>query len=149
MAKLASKFRINVTVPEGMQPGDTFQIEVTTPELPTQKRIINNKPVEEMTDEELKREIINANSVYYKAKQKTDDESVLEPKLARLEAAKAERERRAIANGGAATANGVVPVVSAEVVTAEDASVEGAAEDDVYASEEADAAVDAETEGEI
>lgn len=149
MAKLASKFRINVTVPEGMQPGDTFQIEVTTPELPTQKRIINNKPVEEMTDEELKREIINANSVYYKAKQKTDDESVLEPKLARLEAAKAEREKRAIANGGAATANGAVPVVSAEVVTAEDASVEGAAEDDVYASEEADAAVDVETEGEI
>lgn len=149
MAKLASKFRINVTVPEGMQPGDTFQIEVTTPELPTQKRIINNKPVEEMTDEELKREIINANSVYYKAKQKTDDESVLEPKLARLEAAKAEREKRAIAAGGAATANGVVPVVSAEVVTTEDASVEGAAEDDVYASEEADAAVDAETEGEI
>lgn len=149
MAKLASKFRINVTVPEGMQPGDTFQIEVTTPELPTQKRIINNKPVEEMTDEELKREIINANSVYYKAKQKTDDESVLEPKLARLEAAKAEREKRAIAAGGTATANGVVPVVSAEVVTAEDASVEGAAEDDVYASEEADATVDAETEGEI
>ena len=58
--------------------------------------------LEDMTDEQLKREIINANSVLYKAKQRGASEEVIAANQARVEAAKAEKAKRA-------------PVVTAEV----------------------------------
>lgn len=50
--------------------------------------------LEEMTDEQLKREIINANSVLYKAKQRGAAEEVIAVNQARLDAAKAEKAKR-------------------------------------------------------
>lgn len=83
----AKKLRVNVTVPEGFAPGDTFVIEVEVPASRGSRR--NNKPIEEMTREELKREIINAGSVLYKAQKRGADEDVIARNQARLDAAKA------------------------------------------------------------
>ena len=44
-----------------------------------------------MTDEQLKREIINANSVLYKAKQRGASEETIAANQARVDAAKAEK----------------------------------------------------------
>lgn len=79
--------------------------------------------LEDMTDEQLKREIINANSVLYKAKQRGASEDVIAKNEARVAAAKAERDKRHPA-----------PVVADE--TAED--------DGVYADGETDAETAAE-----
>ena len=49
----------------------------------------------DMTDEQLKREIINASSVLYKAKQRGASEEVIKANQARLDAAKAEKANRA------------------------------------------------------
>ena len=81
------KLRIPVTVPEGFEPGDTFMIEVEVPAARGRKR--NMKPIEEMSREELKREIINAGSVLYKATKRGADEETIARNQARLDAAKA------------------------------------------------------------
>lgn len=83
----AKKLRVNVTVPEGFAPGDTFVIEVEVPA--GRGRTRNTKPIEEMTREELKREIINAGSVLYKAQKRGADEDIIARNQARLDAAKA------------------------------------------------------------
>lgn len=81
------KLRVNVTVPEGFQPGDTFMIEV---EIPGGRRVKHDiKPIDEMTKEELKREIINAGSVLYKAKKRGAAEEIIKNNQERLDAAKA------------------------------------------------------------
>ena len=80
------KLRVNVTVPEGYAPGDTFVIEVEVPSARGRQRTV--KPIDEMTQEELKREIINAGSVLYKAQKRGADEEIIERNKARLEAAK-------------------------------------------------------------
>lgn len=82
------KLRVNVTVPEGFEPGDTFVIEVEVPSGRGHSRR-NNKPIEEMTREELKREIINAGSVLYKAQKRGADDDVIARNQERLEAARA------------------------------------------------------------
>lgn len=48
----------------------------------------------EMTDEQLKREIINASSVLYKAKQRGASEEIITKNQARVDAAKAEKAKR-------------------------------------------------------
>lgn len=50
--------------------------------------------VEDMDDEQLKREIINANSVHYKAVQRGASAETVNANAVRLEAAKAERDKR-------------------------------------------------------
>lgn len=81
------KLRVNVTVPEGFQPGDTFMIEV---EIPSGRRAQREaKPIDEMTKEELKREIINAGSVLYKAKKRGAAEEIIQKNQERIDAAKA------------------------------------------------------------
>jgi hypothetical protein len=81
------KLRVNVTVPEGFQPGDTFMIEVEIPGGRRAQREV--KPIEEMTKEELKREIINAGSVLYKAQKRGAAEEIIQKNQERLDAAKA------------------------------------------------------------
>ena len=49
----------------------------------------------DMTDDQLKREIINANSVLYKAKQRGAADEIIAANQARVDAAKAEKARRA------------------------------------------------------
>lgn len=50
--------------------------------------------LEDMTDDQLKREIINAGSVLYKAKQRGASDEVIAKNQARLDAAKAEKAKR-------------------------------------------------------
>jgi len=54
----------------------------------------NTKPVDQMTDEELSREIINASSVLYKAKQRNADAETIKANDERVTRAKAEKEKR-------------------------------------------------------
>ena len=133
--KLAKKFTVEVTVPEGKVAGDTFEVEVETPmvESPGRGRTgqLAGIKVEDMTDDELKREIINAGSVLFKAKKKTDDPTVIEPKQARLDAAKAERDKRNAAKA-AAVAESTATATDADE-TADDTN----ADDTVYDEETA------------
>lgn len=50
--------------------------------------------LEDMTDDQLKREIINANSVLYKSKQRGASEETIAKNQARVDAAKAEKAKR-------------------------------------------------------
>ena len=93
---MAKKFEVEVTVPEGMSAGDKFTIEVEAP-IPEKKPRgqLAGIALEDMTDEQLKREIINANSVLYKAKQRGAAEETIAANQARVDAAKAEKAKRA------------------------------------------------------
>lgn len=51
--------------------------------------------IQEMTDEQLKREIINSGSVLYKAKQRNASAEIIAKNQARFDAAKAEKASRA------------------------------------------------------
>ena len=87
---------LELTVPEGLVAGDVFTVEV---ELPTpekkQRGQLAGISLEEMTDEQLKRELINANSVLYKAKQRGASEETIAANQARVDAANAEKAKRA------------------------------------------------------
>ena len=93
---MAKTFEVEVTVPEGMSAGDKFTIEVEAP-IPEKKPRgqLAGIALEDMTDEQLKREIINANSVLYKAKQRGASEETIAANQARVDAAKAETAKRA------------------------------------------------------
>lgn len=92
---MAKTFEIEVTVPEGMTAGDKFTIEVEAPVADKKPRgQLAGIALEDMTDEQLKRELINANSVLYKAKQRGAGEDTIAANEARVEAAKAEKAKR-------------------------------------------------------
>lgn len=93
---MAKKFEVEVTVPEGLSAGDKFTIEVEAP-VPEKKPRgqLAGIALEDMTDEQLKRELINANSVLYKAKQRGASEETIAANQARVDAAKAEKAKRA------------------------------------------------------
>ena len=86
---------LELTVPEGLVAGDVFTVEV---ELPTpekkQRGQLAGISLEEMNDEQLKRELINASSVLYKAKQRGAAPETIAVNEARVEAAKAEKAKR-------------------------------------------------------
>ena len=92
---MAKKFEVEVTVPEGMSAGDKFTIEVEAPTPEKKPRgQLAGIALEDMTDEQLKRELINANSVLYKAKQRGASEETIAANQARVDAAKAEKAKR-------------------------------------------------------
>lgn len=92
---MAKTFTIEVTVPEGLTAGDTFTVEVEAPVAEKKPRgQLAGIALEEMTDEQLKRELINANSVLYKAKQRGASEETIAANQARVDAAKAEKAKR-------------------------------------------------------
>lgn len=93
---MAKTFEVEVTVPEGLSAGDKFTIEVEAP-VPEKKPRgqLAGIALEDMTDEQLKREITNANSVLYKAKQRGASEETIAANQARVDAAKAEKAKRA------------------------------------------------------
>lgn len=70
----------------------TFEVEVPVAEK--RRGQLYGLSLEEMTDEQLKREIINANSVLYKAKQRGAKPETIEACQARVDAAKAEKAKR-------------------------------------------------------
>ena len=92
---MAKTFEVEVTVPEGLSAGDKFTIEVEAP-VPEKKPRgqLAGIALEDMTDEQLKREIINANSVLYKAKQRGASDETIAANQARVDAAKAEKAKR-------------------------------------------------------
>ena len=92
---MAKKFEVEVTVPEGLSAGDKFTVEVEAPVADKKPRgQLAGIALEDMTDEQLKREIINANSVLYKAKQRGASEETIAANQARVDAAKAEKAKR-------------------------------------------------------
>ena len=98
---MAKTFEVEVTIPElpeGQKKwnvGDKFtvEVEVPTPEKKPRGQLAG-LTLEEMTDEQLKREIINANSVLYKAKQRGAAEETIAANQARVDAAQAEQAKR-------------------------------------------------------
>ena len=93
---MAKKFEVEVTVPEGLSAGDKFTIEVEAPTPEKKPRgQLAGIALEDMTDEQLKRELINANSVLYKAKQRGASKETIAANQARVDAAKAEKAKRA------------------------------------------------------
>lgn len=69
-----------------------FEVEI--PETQKRRGQLFGISLADMTDDQLKREIINANSVLYKAKQRGASEDVIAANQARLDAAKAEKAKR-------------------------------------------------------
>ena len=73
--------------------GNTYEVEL--PEKVKKPRgQLAGIALADMTDEQLKRELINANSVLYKAKQRGASEEVIAANQARVDAAKAEKAKR-------------------------------------------------------
>lgn len=72
--------------------GETYLVEVPTPEK--RRGQLYGIELADMTDDQLKREIINAGSVLYKAKQRGASEEIIAKNQARLDAAKAEKAKR-------------------------------------------------------
>lgn len=92
---MARTIEVEVTVPEGLVAGDTFKVEVEVPKAEKKPRgQLAGIALEDMTDDQLKREIINANSVLYKAKQRGASEETIAANQARVDAAKAEQAKR-------------------------------------------------------
>lgn len=81
---------LTVTCPEC---GKTFEIEAPVKEKKPRGQLAGIA-LADMTDEQLKREIINSNSVLYKAKQRGASEEVIAANQARVDAAKAEKAKR-------------------------------------------------------
>lgn len=71
---------------------NVFEVEV--PVTTKRRGQLYGISLEEMTDEQLKREIINANSVLYKAQKRGASEEVIAANQARVDAAKAEKAKR-------------------------------------------------------
>lgn len=92
---MAKTFEVEVTVPAGLTEGDVFKVQVEVPVAEKKPRgQLAGIALEEMTDDQLKREIINANSVLYKAKQRGASEEIIAKNQARVDAAKAEQAKR-------------------------------------------------------
>lgn len=127
---MAKTFTVEVTIPElpegkkKWEVGDTFTVEVEAPAKEKKPRgQLAGIALEDMTDEQLKREIINANSVLYKAKQRGAAEETIAANQARVDAAKAEQAKR----------QGTKAVATAPAV---EAALEG--DDTVYDTETAE-----------
>lgn len=73
--------------------GELFEVEAPAKEKKPRGQLAGIA-LEDMTDDQLKREIINANSVLYKAKQRGADEEIIAKHQARVDAAKAEKAKR-------------------------------------------------------
>lgn len=71
---------------------NTYEVEV--PATEKRRGQLYGIAIEDMTDEQLKREIINANSVLYKAKQRGASAETIAMNQARVDAAKAEKAKR-------------------------------------------------------
>lgn len=122
---MTKTFEVEVTVPAGLKEGDVFKVQVEVPSTPKKPRgQLAGLSIEEMTDEQLKREIINANSVLYKAKQRGAAEETIAANQARVDAAKAEQAKR---QGVKATA----PVEAPEVEEALAGDAEGVYNEEV------------------
>lgn len=91
----AKKFEVEVTVPEGLKAGDTFNVMVEAPVLPSRmKSSLAGIALVDMTNEELKRELVNSKSVLYKAVKRNAAAELIAAATARVAAAEAEKATR-------------------------------------------------------
>ena len=92
---MAKTITVEVEAPKNLKAGEKFSIEV---ELPTpekkQRGQLAGIALVDMSDEQLKRELINSNSVLYKAKQRGASEETIAANQARIDAANAEKAKR-------------------------------------------------------
>lgn len=87
---------VEVTAPKNLKQGETFMVEVEIPATVKKPRgMLAGIALVDMTDEQLKRELINSNSVLYKAQQRGASEETIAANQARVDAAKAEKAKRA------------------------------------------------------
>lgn len=76
---MSKKYQIEVEVPHGLQAGDRFIIDVEQPSAPKVRvSRLANVPLTQMTKEQLKRELVNARSVLYKAHARGDEKKLVE-----------------------------------------------------------------------
>jgi len=128
---MAKKFEVEVTIPEGMKAGDTFTVEVEAPVAEHKARgQLAGIALVDMTDEQLKREIINANSVLYKAKQRGAAEATIAANQARVDAAKAEKDKRAASAAPAKSSTETDAETDAESSTEAESSTDGVYDED-------------------
>lgn len=73
--------------------GETIQVEAPVKERKPRGQLAGIA-LEDMTDEQLKRELINSKSVLYKATQRGAGEATIAANQARVDAAVAEKEKR-------------------------------------------------------
>lgn len=124
---MAKTFEVEVIVPEGLKEGDKFTVQVEVPAVEKKPRgQLAGLSLEEMNDDQLKREIINANSVLYKAKQRGAAQETIDANQARLDAAKAEQAKRQGTKVQATVVD--APAVEAALATDEVYDAETAAE---------------------
>lgn len=108
----------NIITVECPKCGEMFEIEAPVKEKKPRGQLAGIA-LEDMTDEQLKREIINANSVLYKAKQRGASEEVIAANQARVDAAKAEKAKRHPVVADAVEAEGVAEALATDSVDAE------------------------------
>jgi len=112
---MGKTFTVELTVPEGLTAGDVFTAEIEMPAKVRKPRgQLAGLTLEEMTDEQLKREIINAKSVLYKAKQRGASEETIAANQARVDAALAEKAKRAPVVAQATEAPNVASIMDEE-----------------------------------
>jgi hypothetical protein len=76
---MGKKYQIEVEVPHGLRAGDRFVIDIEQPLEPKVKKTrLSNIPLSQLTHEQLKRELINARSVLYKAQARGDEKKLIE-----------------------------------------------------------------------
>ncbi len=123
------KISVEVLAPKDMVAGEKFVVEVEIPEPVKKPRgQLHGLTLEEMSDEQLKRETINANSVLYKAKQRGAAEETIAANQARVDAVNAEKEKRGLNKPAiVATASAAIPNLASEFAD-ETADSETAAE---------------------
>lgn len=93
---MSRTFTVEYEIPKGAKPGEIVTIEVEAPAVQKKPRgQLAGIALVDMTDEQLKRELINANSVLYKAKQRGAAEETIAANQARVDAANAEKAKRA------------------------------------------------------
>ena len=112
---MAKTFTVELTVPEGLVAGDVFTAEIEMP-APVRKPRgqLAGLTLDEMTDDQLKREIINAKSVLYKAKQRGAVDETIAANQARVDAALAEKAKRAPVVAQATEAPNVAGIMDEE-----------------------------------
>lgn len=92
MAKL---IELEVEAPKNLKAGEKFTVEVAIPTAPRAPRgMLAGIALEDMTLDQLKRELINAKSVLYKAKLRGAPEQTIKANEERVAAAEAMRAKR-------------------------------------------------------
>lgn len=105
---MGKTFTLEVVAPKDLVAGETFMVEVERPIVEKAPRgKLAGLTLDQMTNEQLKVETINSNSVLYKAIQRGAAEETIAANQARVDAVKVEKEKRGIgaAKPAAETAN--------------------------------------------